>query len=165
MKRTIFVFAASFLCSTALASGGSGGGSGGSNKRLDDRTSTVTFPTTNITSVIDDSRVRAATVPVFAVPALAPLAPPALAVPAIALPFAGVKQGRGRGGADGVLESRRTLETELRGRAAEGETEIRGGSGSGLDGAKGYDLNVQLPRANPFAPWKTDALNLVPACN
>ena len=34
-----------------------------------------------------------------------------------------------------------------------------------LDGTKGYDLNVQLPMANPFAPWKTDAFNLVPACN
>ncbi|MGE5638491.1 MAG: hypothetical protein ACM30H_00210 [Clostridia bacterium] len=169
--KSFSVFLVFFAVSQfAVASGGSGSGGGGgsgSGKRTDDALKTVTFPTTNITSVIDDSRVRAATIPVFAVPAIAPIAAPALAVPTVTLPFANLKHGRTRGGADGVLETRQQVsENEVRGSLAEGETEISGGgSGSGLDGPKGYDLNVQLPMANPFAPWKTDQFNLVPACN
>ena len=167
-------------------SGGGGGGGGGSTsgKRADDVSSTVSFPSTNITSVIDDSRVRAAIIPTFAVPALAPAALPgaAASLPAMQLPFANLESrrgggvgalqrvrggpvrvsgGPGRNGRDGVGDGGSEIEPGDA-RSSSGEIEL-GGFG-GLDGRKAYDLAAQLPVASPFAPWKTAAPDFVPAC-
>jgi hypothetical protein len=161
--KPVAVLAALVLAQGALAGGGSNSNSN-SKKGIDDKT-TVTFPSTNITTVIDDSRVRAATIPVFAVPAVAPIGLPSAQVPGIPsvnVPILDLRRdGRiGKRSGDSALEVRgRTSEVgDLRGATADGTTEVRGSSGTS------YQLNAQLPLANPFAPWKTNVPDFVPAC-
>jgi len=166
--KKVFVAVALVLAQGALAGGGSNSNSN-SKKGLDDKT-TVSFPSTNITTVIDDSRVRAAAIPVFAVPAVAPIGLPSMQIPTIPsvnVPILDVRrEGRiGTRSTDSALEVRgRTSETgDLRGSGGDATAEVRGG-GTRVDSGSSYQLNAQLPLSNPFAPWKTNVPDFVPAC-